>query len=461
MGASVSSMQILGVPEDTVRAALPGALVGTWSKRFVTACLGPDFMETERKARSLSKKLQCTVLAVSLIDGDTLRLMLYQSGKNLTYHIALPKYGTHKAGNSALFCSVLGLPEALAPKLKRLFAVCPSQEEKLSILQALLGAPLFIRYGAEEDGYLPQEPVKADSGPLEEWAREHPEAPKIKNQCRAELIQEIPDLFFHGDIGGRVFLLRPLAIAGEEEASWGGKAGEVIGVETSGGKLAYPLPDGHLELTQLEDPPISQALEDYLFDGKSVSFDHFSYAFLDGRLVIAADFFEECDYQSYSPYQTVLLHDTAGILPCYLPLTLEGRPVIARHFYLLPDGGFLVSTAGAAWARYGPDGTLLYTAGSDAGLRDGDAAGLRAIQKLKQQIGYSTPVVDSQGRLWQYHEKYFECYFPKQKLISRHRLPGCACALYLNDIGQACAITSQDKKHLTRVYRFSCSKSKK
>ena len=104
MGASVSSMQILGVPEDTVRAALPGALVGTWSKRFVTACLGPDFMETERKARSLSKKLQCTVLAVSLIDGDTLRLMLYQSGKNLTYHIALPKYGTHKAGNPSWVC---------------------------------------------------------------------------------------------------------------------------------------------------------------------------------------------------------------------------------------------------------------------------------------------------------------------------------------------------------------------
>ena len=461
MGTSVSNLQFLGVPEETVRAALPKTLVGRWSERFVTACPDMAFRSLERKGAFLSRKLACTLLSVSMFDGDTVSLVLFREGKRLTRHVFDLETGESVVGNPKVFCAGLGLPEELAPKLKRLFASCPSQEEKLSILQALLGAPLFIRYGAEEDGYLPQEPVKADSGPLEEWAREHPEPPKIKNQCRAELIQEIPDLFFHGDIGGRVFLLRPLAIAGEEEASWGGKAGEVIGVETSGGKLAYPLPDGHLELTQLEDPPISQALEDYLFDGKSVSFDHFSYAFLDGRVVIAADFFEECDYQSYSPYQTVLLHDTAGILPCYLPLTLEGRPVIARHFYLLPDGGFLVSTAGAAWARYGPDGTLLYTAGSDAGLRDGDAAGLRAIQKLKQQIGYSTPVVDSQGRLWQYHEKYFECYFPKQKLISRHRLPGCACALYLNDIGQACAITSQDKKHLTRVYRFSCSKSKK
>ena len=103
--------------------------------------------------------------------------MLYQSGKNLTYHIALPKYGTHKAGNSALFCSVLGLPEALAPKLKRLLAGCEVQEEKLGILQALLGAPLLIHCGE-----IPGEAVQEDSGALENWMRERPAPLKIKNR---------------------------------------------------------------------------------------------------------------------------------------------------------------------------------------------------------------------------------------------------------------------------------------
>ena len=193
MGTSVSNLQILGVPEETVRAALPKTLVGRWSERFVTACPDMAFRSLERKGAFLSRKLACTLLSVSMFDGDTVSLVLFREGKRLTRHVFDLETGESVVGNPKVFCAGLGLPEELAPKLKRLFASCPSQEEKLSILQALLGAPLLIRYGAEEDGYLPQEPVKADSGPLEEWAREHPEPPKIKNQCRAELIQEIPE----------------------------------------------------------------------------------------------------------------------------------------------------------------------------------------------------------------------------------------------------------------------------
>lgn len=576
MGTSVSNLQILGVPEETVRAVLPRALVGKWSERFVTACPDMAFQSLERKASFLSRKLACTVLSVSMFDGDAVSLVLFREGKRLTRHAVNPETGESVAGNPKVFCAGLGLPEELAPKLKRLFADCPSQEEKLSILQDLLGAPLFLRYGDEEDGYLPEKPVRADSGPLEEWAREHPEPPKIKNQCKAELIQEIPDLFFHGDIDGQVFLLRPLAIADEEEAaSWGGKAGEVMGIAYSGGKLAYPLPDGHLKLTQLEDPPISQALEDYLFDGKSVSFDHFSYAFLDGRLVTAADFFLERDYQSCSPYQTVLLHDTAGILPCYLPLTLEGRPIIAHQFCLLPDGGFLAAiapqfddsypparTREPALIRYGPDGTQhwafwgaghvvkttaervfvvspddytpdskqllvlsmdgeviaqcpvpcspygtevhilggipyileplgcrkddllhrltsdlqpdgevfvpymsslavspdgtrLYAAGYESGMRIIDTASLSVINELRQKSSFSCPVMDSQGRLWMCGNGCFECRTQELECISRHRLKGDVCQVYRNEAGQVCAVTFQRKKYIIRVYRFS------
>ena len=368
MGASVSSMQILGVPEDTVRAALPGALVGTWSKRFVTACLGPDFMETERKARSLSKKLQCTVLAVSLIDGDTLRLMLYQSGKNLTYHIALPKYGTHKAGNSALFCSVLGLPEALAPKLKRLLAGCEIQEEKLGILQALLGAPLLIHCGE-----IPGEAVKEDSGPLENWIRERPAPLKIKNRYKAELIQEIPDRHpeFTLALRSGTLILRP-AVRGEDQNCEYviERAGDILGYACAGGEWARPLPDGRLELVPLADPDTADRFDTYL------------YAQSKDRLVTAAVLHgpDPSGFPgAYKPTQTVIVHDTAGILPCPLPLTLENSPATGT-FTLLPDGGFLaeicpkfdssrppVQIQKPALACYGPDGTQRWTAeGSDS-----------------------------------------------------------------------------------------------
>ncbi len=151
MGTTVSNLQILGASEEDVRTALPGALVGTWSERFVTACPDLSWYDTERKGTSLSKKLQCTVLAVSMIDGDTLRLLIYQNGKVLAHHIALPAAGTGAAGDLTLFCTALGLPEELAPKLKHLFTGCFAQEEKLGILQALLGAPLFLCWGSEND----------------------------------------------------------------------------------------------------------------------------------------------------------------------------------------------------------------------------------------------------------------------------------------------------------------------
>ena len=128
MGTTVSSLQILGVPEQAVRDALPRALVGQWSARFVTACLDDMFFQQlDRKAGTLSKKLGCTVLSVSMFDGDVLTLSVYQNGKFLTRHSVDPESERCKAGNPKLFCSALGLPEELAPKLKRLFAGCELQ----------------------------------------------------------------------------------------------------------------------------------------------------------------------------------------------------------------------------------------------------------------------------------------------------------------------------------------------
>lgn len=147
MGTTVANLQILGASEEAVRAALPGTLAGRWSARFVTACpdLGPR--QLTAAAAALSGELACTVLQVSMLDGDTLWLTLFQNGKRLTGHKALPLENVR--GDPGLFCSALDLPNELAPVLGRLFADCSLQEEKLAVLEALLGAPLFLRWDSE------------------------------------------------------------------------------------------------------------------------------------------------------------------------------------------------------------------------------------------------------------------------------------------------------------------------
>lgn len=482
MGTTVSSLQILGVPEQAVRNALPLALVGQWSVRFVTACLDDMFFQQlDRKAGILSKKLNCTILSVSMFDGDVLTLSVYQNGKFRTRHSVDPESESCKAGNPTLFCSALGLPEVLAPKLKRLFTGCELQEEKLSVLQALLGAPLFLRYGDEGEGLLPEGPMEADSGPLEQWIEEHPAPPKppgIRNQCKAELIQEIPDLCYSGFLSSRLFVFRPLHRAGDEAhdeglEKYGCKKGDVLGDYGWGGRLGHTLPDGSLELVPLEDPLVTDDVINDLFEGKNAGFQQFIYAYHNGRLVTAAPFFVETDPETapgtHFPYQTVLLRDTAGVLPCPFPLKAEGKPVYAEELHLMFDGGLLafaqpcheldlngiIKPHWGCIARYGPDGAFLYCVSSEAGIREEDLAALRMEKEDRWKADPYHSVTDGQGRLWLYCKNYVECLTPEGGLISRHRLPGGAAALYCNDGGQACAATFDWKKYLTHVYRFT------
>lgn len=587
MGTSVSNLQFLGVPEETVRAALPKTLVGRWSERFVTACPDMAFRSLERKGAFLSRKLACTLLSVSMFDGDTVSLVLFREGKRLTRHVFDLETGESVVGNPKVFCAGLGLPEELAPKLKRLFASCPSQEEKLSILQALLGAPLLIRYGDEEDGYLPQEPVKADSGPLEEWAREHPEPPKIKNQCRAELIQEIPEKLRAGShYESNIILLRsPFRITEEDLKTYGTifKIGEVIG-ECDDEVWARPLADGQLELVQLPQPGISpEQYRAFLHmdpPDVDVVYPDYRYMYHDGRLVITTNLWEkDLIGGGNCPAQTVVVHDTAGILPYPLPLTLDGGPAVTHDpLHLLPDGGFLAAVVPcfdtsvsphvlmreSALIRYGPDGTRrwafwgtghvvkataervfvvspddytptydskqllalsmdgeviaqcpipsspygtkvhmlgdipyileplgyrkddllhrltpdlrpdgevlvpemsrlavspdgtrLYAAGYESGMRVIDTASLSVLHELRQKSSFSCPVMDSQGRLWMRGNGCFECRTQELECISRHRLKGAITDIYLNNAGQVCAVTFQRKTYTIRVYRFS------
>lgn len=353
MGTTVSSLQILGVPEEAVRDALPHALVGQWSARFVTACLDDlFFQQLDRKAGALSKKLACTVLSVSMFDGDALTLSVYRNGKFLTQHVVNPESGENIAGNPKLFCTALGIPEELAPKLKRLFVACEMQEEKLDIFQALLGAPLFLRYG-DEKGLLPEKPVEADSGPLEKWVGEHPEPPKIKNQCKAELTQEISDRVFSVNDGGDAWIAKRVNRTDEEEARlFGCKVGDVVG-ETLDVFWVRVLPDGQLDLIPL--PPT--------WNG--------AFSCMGDRLVTA----QNCILQSVpSKHQTVMIHDSAGILPCPIPLIVGKFPATIYQLRLLSDGGFVVAIQRGCdelrpsvrlWndllACYGPDGVQRWT----------------------------------------------------------------------------------------------------
>lgn len=116
MGTSLSNLQILGAEESSVRSALPKAVVGRWSERFVTACPGElSFGPLNRTANQLSKTLSCTVLAVSIFDGDALDLTLYDQGKRLTRHIVNPEGDVLTAGNPKLFCSALAFRRKLRP----------------------------------------------------------------------------------------------------------------------------------------------------------------------------------------------------------------------------------------------------------------------------------------------------------------------------------------------------------
>lgn len=560
MGTTVSSLQILGVPEETVRAALPRALVGQWSARFVTACLDDTFFQQlDRKAGALSKKLACTVLSVSMFDGDALSLVLYQGGKRLTRHIVDPESGENTAGNPKLFCSGLGLPEALAPKLKRLLTACEMQEEKLGILQALLGAPLFLRYGDEEEGLLPEGPVEADTGPLEEWAREHPEPPKIKNRCKAELLQEIVDR--SPEYGSEVLIFRPAVRKGDGYAGWYSqhRAGDILGYACRGGEWARPLPDGRMGLVALDDTDVKS------------DFSNHGFVCLGDRLVMTIHRYGP-DPSGFPgaqrPVQTIVARDTAGIIPCPFPLTWEGEPVTGG-IIPLPDGGSLMAVSarcdgsrppvkiteellaccgpdgalrwtvpgvghiyqiteqriyaadgerehllvlhpnGTVTAKYrlpksphgtkvhilngrpyveagecgeepllyrltpdlqpdgevhipnisdlalSPDGTLLYAAGYESGLRVIDAESLHILRDLPKKAGFYNAAVDGQNRLWVANSGCFECYTPELECISRHRLKGSAYQTYRNAEGQVCVLTFQESKYILRVYRFT------
>ena len=120
---------------------------------------------------------------------------------------------------------------------------------------------------------------------------------------------------------------------------------------------------------------------------------------------------------------------------------------------LRPDGEVLVPEMSRL--AVSPDGTRLYAAGYESGMRVIDTASLSVLHELRQKSSFSCPVMDSQGRLWMRGNGCFECRTQELECISRHRLKGAITDIYLNNAGQVCAVTFQRKTYTIRVYRFS------
>lgn len=104
---------------------------------------------------------------------------------------------------------------------------------------------------------------------------------------------------------------------------------------------------------------------------------------------------------------------------------------------------------------FSPDRSLLYAAGFQSGLAVLDAASLEPRQRLRQKSGFFLPICDGQNRLWVGNGGFFECYTPTLELISRHRLAGGIHDIWPGPDGSVCVLTFQDRKDLSRVYRFS------
>lgn len=185
MGTTLANLHILGGDEQQLCTLLPKETVGQWSARFVSAYFQEfDPKLNEKTARALSKKLVQPVLFAWIFDGDAVGLVVYQSGKTVAGHILNPD-GYSKMGNIALFCESLGLPAEDVPRLRSVWKK-GNAEEQLELTALLLGLPLY--HNAEA---LPDKQHFRDSEAVDKWIAERPAPPKIKNETKAELIQEL------------------------------------------------------------------------------------------------------------------------------------------------------------------------------------------------------------------------------------------------------------------------------
>lgn len=191
MGMTLANLHILGGDPDQIRSLMPQAAVGVWSSGCVSV-FAPDLQPptADRQARALSRKIPQCVLSVWLFDEDAAGFSIFRSGKREAAHILDPD-GYSNLGNIPLFCRLWGLPEEDVPRLRAVWKK-GGAEEQLYLTGCLLGLPL-----CHDSQMLPRQSCRRDTAPVDQWIRERPAPPRIRNQARAELIQEIPGFRYH------------------------------------------------------------------------------------------------------------------------------------------------------------------------------------------------------------------------------------------------------------------------
>ncbi|MCL1993407.1 MAG: hypothetical protein FWG66_10735 [Spirochaetes bacterium] len=191
MGTKLANFHVLDGNIEQIRPLLPKeAQAGTWSQKFVSV-YWPDFdiALNQKTAKAVSKKLGKTVLSAWLFDSDDIGLTVFQNGKSVAGHLMAEGYSN--AGNPAAFCETLGLPAEDVARLRVLWKKGDA-EDQLYLTGKLLGLQL-----EPEGEWLPEKPGERDEKEVDLWIAERAEPAKIKNETKAELLQELLDFYYN------------------------------------------------------------------------------------------------------------------------------------------------------------------------------------------------------------------------------------------------------------------------
>lgn len=357
MGTFLGNLQVLDASEEQIATLLPRAVTGCWSERFITVLHESyGFGSVEQPAKKLSKQLlQATVLAVGLADSDALELSVWQGGKRIAAQIDGYEGSPAKKGDPKRFCAALGLPEEDVPRLKAVWTKGDA-EEKLALTAALLAAPLHCRVD-----WLPKERAVRDTAMVDQWLAQRPDPPKVKNQTRAELIQELTGVDFRsysfmGEPARPLFSLHHVDAEG-----WSDRTED---------EWCLTGPDGLVERT---DPKLDPRPE---VDGLPCFCDsdyfpgHWELCYLEtggGRVLGLARQWLSSYRQEYQ-----VVEDSAGLLAVPFSFKLDGDLRDFHQIWSMEDGGVLVwyqrlnlcDSHGPRTpfdlVRYAPDGTILW-----------------------------------------------------------------------------------------------------
>lgn len=339
MGTFLGNLTVLGSDVETVRAILPGTMVGQWSERFVTVLHESYGMGTvDRPARKLSKALpQAAVLSAALVDSDLLELTVWQDGKRVTTRGHFPYDGTPKRGDPKKFCAALRLPEEDIFRLKAVWAKGDA-EEQLELTADLLGTPLYCDTQAP-----PEREYHRDAARVDAWLAQRPDPPKAKNQTRAEIVQEVLTGWELNWVFGynRIFYGGPCQ--GEKFCHWNDQ-GELVPIHSFVPEawLADNFQYGVNYITLSPQRMIAEGYE--MVEGGEGSWRG------EGRGIVA---------------------DSAGLLPCPMELQLDGCTRDVGWMWEMPEGGMLILYSplmrwgegpgtGPDLVRYASDGSILW-----------------------------------------------------------------------------------------------------